>query len=156
MAETLIETVLGIDVSPQRVWATIGDTSRYAEWVVNTEAVVKASAPVARAGVTYEERNTVIGPFTGTTRWHVTAFEPGRRAVHDGEGLTIVRWMRLELIVEPDAGGTRYTQRFSYVPALGPLGPVVNLMLRPSVSRDMHRSAQALKDLCEREARTAG
>ena len=60
--------------------------------------------------------------------------------------------MRLEMTVEPDGDGTRYLHEFSYEPGLGPLAPLVDLGLKPSIGRDMRRSVQTLREICEREA----
>lgn len=156
MSEARIETTVHIAAPPERVWATIVDTRRYAEWVVNTDEVVSASSDVADEGVRYEERNTVAGPVKGRSRWRVESVDPGRGTVHVGEGIAVARWMRLELTVEPDGSGTRYVHGFSYEPALGRLGPVVNSALGPLLARDMRRTAESLKELCEREAGGAG
>lgn len=155
MAVQTIENRVQIAAPPAQVWATITDTRRFAEWVVNTLEVVTASSDVADAGVTYTERNRIAGPLTGGSRWVVSACEPPRHTVHDGDGIWIAKHMRLEMTVEPDGEGTVLTHRFSYEPALGPLGPLVNLGLRPSLSRDMRRSVEQFKALCESEARAA-
>lgn len=152
MASQSIEHRVHIAAPPAAVWATIADTRRYAEWVVNTLEVVRASSDVADAGVTYEERNRIAGPLTGGSSWRVASCEPPRHAVHDGEGIWIAKSMRLEMTVEPDGEGTAYTHHFSYEPALGPLGRLVNLALRPSLARDMRRTIERLKTLCETEA----
>ena len=155
MSETLIEVELTIAVPPRQVWELISDTRRYAEWVVNTDEVLSASSDVADVGVTYEERNTVAGPIKGTSSWRVDSVDPGRHTVHSGTGIVLVKWMKLELTVEPQGEGTRYVHAFRYEPALGPLGPVMNAALKPSISRDMRRTAEALKALCEAQARVA-
>ena len=152
MAETVIEHVLTIAAPPAQVWATISDTRRYAEWVPNTLEVVTASCETADVGVTYSERNRIAGPLTGGSSWRVTAVDPGRSTVHEGEGIWIAKTMRLEMEVAPDGEGTRYTHRFVYEPALGPLGPLVNVGLKPSLRGDMRRAAENLQRLCEREA----
>ena len=155
MALQTLEHHAHIAVPPDRVWSTIADTRRYAEWVVNTIAVVTASSNVADVGVTYEERNRILGPLTGGSSWRVVVCDAPRHAVHDGEGIWIAKSMRLDMSVEPDGVGTRYTHRFSYEPALGPLGPLVNLGLRPSLNGDMRRTVARLKELCEREHQAA-
>ena len=155
MAVDVIEHCAHIAAPPAQVWATIADTRRYPEWVVNTLEVVTASSDVADAGVTYTERNRIAGPLTGGSTWVVSACEPPRRAVHDGAGIWVAKDMRLELTVEPDGEGTAYTHRFSYEPALGPLGRLVNLGLKPSLNGDMRRSVERLKALCESEAPSA-
>jgi uncharacterized protein YndB with AHSA1/START domain len=152
MAKQVIEHSAHISAPPAQVWQTIADTRRYPEWVMNTLEVVTASSEVADAGVTYTERNRIAGPLTGGSSWRVTSCDPPRHAVHDGDGIWIAKSMRLEMTVEPDGQGTAYTHRFSYEPALGPLGPLVNLGLRPSLSGDMRRTVERLKVLCEAEA----
>ncbi len=153
MSETVIECVAQIAAPPEQVWATISDTRRYAEWVENTDEVVSASADVAVEGVTYEERNTVAGPVKGRSRWVVDSADAPRHTVHSGEGIAVVKGMRLEMTLAPDGDGTRYQHRLIYTPALGPLGPLVNLVLRPSVQRATIRGVANLKAICEREAR---
>ncbi len=152
MGETKITIEQHIAAPPQQVWATINDTRRFAEWVVNTLEVTRADSERADAGVTYDERNRIAGPLTGSSRWVVASSEPPRRTVHTGEGIWLAGPMRLEMTVEPDGDGTHYLHEFFYEPGLGPLAPLVDLGLRPSISRDMRRSVQALRELCEREA----
>ena len=152
MSESVIECIVRIAAPQEQVWATISDTRRYAEWVENTDEVVTASSEVATAGVTYEERNTVAGPLKGRSRWRVESADAPRHTVHSGEGIAVVKGMRLEMTLAPDGDGTRYEHRLIYTPAFGPLGPVINLVLRPSVQRATDRSVQRLKAICEREA----
>lgn len=153
MGQTTITIEQHIVAPPERVWATITDTRRFAEWVVNTLEVARADSDSAEAGVTYDERNRIAGPLTGSSRWRVESADAPRRTVHSGEGIWLAGAMRLEITVEPDGDGTRYLHEFSYEPGLGPLGPVVDLALKPSIARDMRRSVQALCEICEREAR---
>ena len=152
MLVEVIEQQVHIAAAPEQVWATIADTRRYPEWVANTISVVSASSDVADAGVTYTERNRIAGPLTGGSSWRVAVCEPPRHAIHDGDGIWIAKSMRLEMTVEPDGAGTRYIHRFSYEPALGPLGPLVNLGLKPSLTGDMRQTVDRLKQLCESEA----
>lgn len=152
MSESVIECVAQIDAPQEVVWSVINDTRRYAEWVENTDEVVSASSHVADLGVTYEERNTVAGPVKGRSRWVVDSVDAPRAAVHSGEGIAVVKGMRLEMELSADGSGTRYVHRLVYKPALGPLGPLVNRALRPSVQRATERSVANLKAICEREA----
>lgn len=153
MSESVIECVVRIAAPQEQVWATISDTGRYAEWVENTDEVLSASSPVASEGVTYEERNTVVGPLKGRSSWRVDSAEAPHRTVHSGSGIAVVHGMRLEMTLSSDGDGTRYEHRLFYTPAFGPLGPVINLVLRPSVQRATERSVERLKAICEREAR---
>ena len=152
MSETTITIEQHIAAPPAQVWATIADTRRYAEWVVNTLEVTRADSEQADAGVTYDERNRIAGPLTGHSRWVVASAQAPRHTVHTGEGIWLAGAMRLEMTVEPDGDGTRYLHVFSYEPGLGPLAPLVDLALKPSIGRDMRRSVQTLREICEREA----
>ena len=152
MTVQVIEHRVHIAAPPAQVWATIADTRRYAEFVPNTLEVVTASSDVADLGVTYTERNRIAGPLTGRSSWRVTACEAPRHAIHDGEGIWAAKSMQLEMTVEPDGEGTAYTLTFRYEPGLGPLGPLLNLGLKPSLNGDMRRTAEQLKALCESEA----
>lgn len=151
MGETTIRIEEHIAAPPEQVWATITDTRRYAEWVVNTLEVTSAESETADAGVRYSERNRIAGPLTGGSQWVVTSVDPGHRTVHTGEGIWLAGTMRLDMTVEADGAGTRYLHVFTYEPGLGPLGPLVDLGLRPSIGRDMRRSVRLLRELCERE-----
>jgi carbon monoxide dehydrogenase subunit G len=151
MGQTLIAVEERIDAPAQQVWATITDTRRYAEWVVNTLEVTRADDVRADAGVRYEERNRIAGPLTGSSRWVVESVDGMRRTVHAGEGIWLAGAMRLAMTVEPDDEATRYRHEFTYEPRLGPLGPVVDLALKPSITRDVRASVRALRALCERE-----
>ena len=152
MSTTTIRIEEHIAAPAEQVWATITDTRRYAEWVVNTLEVTYADGDTAGEGVRYEERNRIAGPLTGSSRWVVTSVEPGRSTVHTGDGIWLAGAMTLEMAVEPDEDGTRYRHVFTYEPGLGPLGPVVDLALKPSIGRDTRASVRALRELCEGEA----
>ena len=119
---------------------------------MNTLEVTYSDSDVADAGVRYEERNRIAGPLTGSSRWVVSSVDPGRATVHTGDGIWLAGTMTLDMTVEPDGAGTRYVHVFTYEPGLGPLGPVVDLGLRPSIGRDMRASVRRLRELCEREA----
>lgn len=149
MGDTTITIEEHIAAPPEQVWATITDTRRYAEWVVNTLEVTSADSETADEGVRYTERNRIAGPLTGSSRWEVTSVVPGASTVHTGEGIWLAGTMRLSMSVAPDGAGTRYVHVFTYEPGLGPLGPVVDLGLRPSIDRDMRASVRRLKELCE-------
>ena len=156
MSETVIECVVHIDAPQDHVWAMISDTRRYAEWVENTDRVLTASSERAESGVTYEERNTIAGPLKGTSRWVVDVAQAPRHTVHSGDGIAVANGLRLEMTLEPEGEGTRYVHRLVYTPAFGPLGPLIDVVLKPSVTRATRRSVANLKTICEREAHTTG
>jgi uncharacterized protein YndB with AHSA1/START domain len=148
---TSIVSEIHIDAPPQRVWELIGSTQRYADWVVNTLAVTRVDAPVAEVGVTYDERNRVIGPWTARSSWRVISADPPHHAVHEGSGIPLARDLRLECTLSPDGEGegTRYRHVISYQPALGRLGTLIDAIVAPSLRRDGRRTVEQLKAIVE-------
>jgi uncharacterized protein YndB with AHSA1/START domain len=146
---TDIVSEIRIDAPPQRVWDLIGSTERYAEWVVNTLAVTRADSPVADAGVTYDEHNRVMGPWTARSTWRVRSADPPRHTIHEGSGIPLAQELRLEITLTPDGEATSYRHAISYRPALGPLGRVIDAVVAPSLRRDGRRTVERLKALAE-------
>ena len=146
---TEIVTEIRIEAPPQRVWNLIGSTERYAEWVVNTLAVTRVDSPVADVGVTYDERNRVMGPWTARSTWRVRSAEPPRHTVHEGSGIPLAQDLRLECTLSPDGEATIYRHAISYRPALGALGRVIDAVVAPSLRRDSRRTVDQLKALVE-------
>ena len=148
---TEIVSEIRIDAPPQRVWDLIGSTERYAEWVANTLAVTRVDSPVADAGVSYDERNRVMGPWTARSTWRVRSADPPRHTVHEGSGIPLAQDLRLECTLTPDGEATHYRHVISYRPALGPLGRLIDAVVAPSLRRDGRRTVQALKALVDAE-----
>lgn len=146
---TEIVSEIRIDAPPQRVWDLLGSTERYAEWVVNTLAVTRVDAPVADVGITYDERNRVIGPWTARSQWRVRSAEPPRHTIHEGSGIPLAEDLRLECTLTPDGDATMYRHVISYRPALGPLGRLIDAVVAPSLRRDIRRTVEQLKALAE-------
>jgi len=146
---TSIVSEIRIDATPQRVWELIGSTQRYAEWVVNTLAVTRVDSAVADEGVTYDERNRVIGPWTARSTWRVVSADPLRHTVHTGSGIPLAQDLRLECTLTRDGDATSYRHVISYRPALGPLGRLIDIVVAPSLRRDGRRTVQQLKALVE-------
>ena len=151
-ARTEIVSEIRIDAPPERVWEVIGATERYAEWVVNTLAVTRADSPVADPGVTYDEHNRVMGPWTARSKWRVRSAEPPRHTVHEGSGIPLAQDLRLEITLDPDQDATRYRHVISYEPALGPLGRLIDAVVAPSLRQDIRRTVERLKALVEAES----
>lgn len=146
---TEIVSEIRIDAVPQRVWEVIGATERYAEWVVNTLAVTRVDSPVAETGVTYDERNRIMGPWTGRSSWRVLSSDPRRHTVHEGSGIPLARDLHLEITLTPDGDGTLYRHEISYRPALGTLGRLIDKVVAPSLRRDIRLTVERLKALVE-------
>jgi uncharacterized protein YndB with AHSA1/START domain len=151
-AESRIVASTVIQASPETVWDAVSAIERYAEWVVNTDEVVRTDNPQAGPGVTYEERNTIAGPWKASTRWRVTEYDPPHRQAHEGEGVAVARRVRLELELGPAGESTEITNTVVYEPKFGPAGAVLDKALRPMLARDLQRTMENLKRLVESEA----
>ena len=114
-----------IPAPSERVWEVLDDTSRYAEWVPQTLEVTRNDGE-AVVGATYDERNQVVGPIKGTSRWRVIERDPGRYSLHEGEGLPLVKNVSIEFRTEPAGESTEVASTLRYDTTLGPLGAVID------------------------------
>ena len=101
-----------------QVWRVLDDTSRYAEWVPQTLEVTRNDGE-AVVGATYDERNEVVGPIKGSSRWRVVERDPGRSSLHEGEGLPLVANISIEFRTEPAGESTEVTSILRYDTTLG-------------------------------------
>jgi carbon monoxide dehydrogenase subunit G len=136
---------------PEAVWELVSDPDRFAEWAALTEEVTRADKPL-KLGSTYEERNIVLGPIKGTSRWTVVQHEAPRRQTHRGEGIALAASLDFFIELEPDEQATRLTIGLRYRPGLGPLGALIDRVhLHRSMQAAMERSAANLAAIAERE-----
>jgi uncharacterized protein YndB with AHSA1/START domain len=153
---TEIAAEIRIAASPDRIWDVIGSTERYAEWVVNTLAVTRVDSAVADEGVSYDERNRIMGPWTARSKWVVLSTDPPRRTVHAGSGIPLAHDLELECKLTPVGEGTLYGHVISYRPALGAVGLLIDRIVAPSLQRDIRATVAKLKALVEAEASDPG
>ena len=147
---TAVATVV-VPAPPEAVWELVSDPGRFAEWAELTDEVIRADKPL-RLGSTYEERNIVLGPIKGTSRWTVVQHEAPRRQTHRGEGIALADSLDFFLQLEPAEQATELTVGLRYRPALGPLGALIDrLHIRRSTQAAMERSAANLAAIAERE-----
>lgn len=126
MAGSRSVTVSRVIPAPsERVWDVLDDTSRYAEWVPQTLEVTRNDGE-AVVGATYDERNTVVGPIKGSSRWRVVERDPGRSSLHEGEGLPLVKNLSIEFRTEAAGESTEVTSTLRYDPTLGPVGALID------------------------------
>jgi uncharacterized protein YndB with AHSA1/START domain len=126
MAASKSVTVSRVISAPaERIWEVLDDTSRYAEWVPQTIEVTRNDGE-AVVGATYDERNKVVGPIKGSSRWRVVERDPGRYSLHEGEGLPLVTNISIEFRTEAAGESTEVTSTLRYDPTLGPLGALID------------------------------
>jgi uncharacterized protein YndB with AHSA1/START domain len=131
-----------------RVWSLVADLHRYADWVESTIEVLRADDEVA-PGARYEERTRLSGLWTATTCWTITELQPGARIAFAADGVRAVRDLTLVLTLQQVAGGTAVTSTYAYLTRFGPLGSVLELVVRGNVVNDQRRSLRTLSHLAE-------
>jgi polyketide cyclase/dehydrase/lipid transport protein len=132
-----------------RVWELAGDVSRYAEWVESTVSMGQTDGS-ARLGLIYDERTRIIGPWIAVTRWRVTEFEPPRRQVHEGVGFVIARGMAVIIELRPVDENTHFVLTVRYTPRLGPIGALIDRVVRGMLTRAQQRSVNVFAALVVR------
>jgi uncharacterized protein YndB with AHSA1/START domain len=139
-----------IPAPSEQIWKILDDTSRYAEWVPQTLEVTRNDGE-AVVGATYDERNAVIGPIKGSSRWHVVERDPGRFSRHEGEGLPLVTNISIEFRTEPAGESTEVTSTLSYDPTLGPLGALIDKAAHGQTVAAQEEALANLEELVVRE-----
>ena len=143
-----------IPAPSDQIWRVLDDTSRYAEWVPQTLEVTRNDGE-AVVGATYDERNRVVGPIKGNSRWRVVERDPGRYSLHEGEGLPLVKNLTLEMRTEAAGESTEVTSTLRYDPTLGPLGALIDKVAHGQTVAAQERALANLEELVRSEAAQA-
>lgn len=98
-----------------------------------------------------EELTRIAGPWKSVTRWRVTEFDPLRRQVQEGQGVSTAKGMAVIIELSPAGQDTRFTLTLRYTPRFGPIGALIDRAVRGSITRSQQRSAQAFATLAARE-----
>ena len=130
---------------PEPVWELASDTSRYAEWVIGTDEVTRTDGP-AREGSTYDERNTILGPWKASAKWRVTEFTEGRRQVHESGDVPFVKRLLVIMELEPEADVSLLTLTLR---AEG--SGLFGRLMKPGVERDNRKTVGQFAELARRE-----
>ena len=138
-----------VAASPEQVWELLSDTSRYAEYVEGTAAVLRNSGQ-AREGATYEELNPILGPWKARTTWTVVEFDPPRRQRHRSLDVPLTSTLDVVMEVEPDDDGSRVTLTLEGAPSHGPLGAAFARLMRGQVDRDNRKTIENFAALAAR------
>jgi uncharacterized protein YndB with AHSA1/START domain len=138
-----------IDVPIERVWETIMDPDRLADWVTIHKSVENAGRPPLRRGATMDQTMSVRG-ITFRVHWRLVELEPPHLARWEGQGPAhSAALIRYELSSDADRTTFRYTNEFR--PPGGRLGSVAGRFIVGATSEREARSSLArLKALLER------
>jgi Polyketide cyclase / dehydrase and lipid transport len=112
--------------------------------------MIRTDGP-ARAGATYEELSRIAGPWKSVTRWRITEFDPPRRQVQQGKGVSTAKDMAAIIELSPAGQDTNFTLTARYTPRFGPVGALIDRAVRGSITRSQQRSAQAFAALVGRQ-----
>jgi uncharacterized protein YndB with AHSA1/START domain len=137
---------------PEDVWELVSDTTRYAEWVDGTRAVTRTDGP-AWDGSTYDEANTLLGPWKARSSWRVTEYTPHRRQVHTSTDLPLSKRFEVVMELEPQGEGTLFVLTLNGTPSLGPVGALADRLVRGTVAAGNRRTVENLAALVDRERR---
>ncbi len=145
---TAVQADTLIRAAPETVWATVMDPRRLADWVTIHCEVTDVSTGKPRVGYGMTQTIHLRGARFKVS-WKLTACEPGRRAVWEGQGPARSRaWIEYRLT--PEGGGTRFEYSNEFRAPLGPLGAVAGRALVGGISeREANRSLTQLKALLE-------
>ena len=147
MAGSRTVTVSRVIPAPNdRIWSVLDDTSRYAEWVPQTLEVTRNDGE-AVVGATYDERNQVVGPIKGSSRWRVVERDAGRYSLHEGEGLPLVKNVSIETRTEPAGESTEVTLTLRYDTTLGPIGALIDKVAHGQTVAAQERALANLEQL---------
>lgn len=147
-----VEETVTIAASPERVWEFVDDVHRVPEWVAFTDEMISVDGDPPGVGTVYRERGGV-GPIRSVSEWRIVEHEPPRRQVHVGD-LGIMK-PRLTIAVEPEGEHARLRQtvEFEALPALRPLGALLErLVIRRQMAKGLRETIGNAKRLIEAEA----
>jgi carbon monoxide dehydrogenase subunit G len=128
------------------------DPRRLADWVTIHCEVTDVSPGAPRVGFRMTQTIHLRGA-RFNVRWKLTAYDPDRRAVWEGQGPARSRaWIEYRLV--PENGATRFRYSNEFRAPLGPLGAMAGRALVGGISeREASRSLKQLKALLEDGAR---
>ena len=139
-----------IPASQEAVWRVLDDTSRYAEWVPQTLEVTRNDGE-AVVGATYEERNQVVGPIKGSSKWKVVERDEGRYSLHEGEGLPLVKNVSIEFRTEAAGESTEVTSTLRYDSTLGPVGALIDKLAHGQTVAAQEKALAGLEEILKTE-----
>jgi uncharacterized membrane protein len=137
-----IERCVDIAAPPEHVWALLEDVRRLPEYSQSTDEVRDAPERITAVGQEYVQVGRVLGVKL-TSRWRVTALEPGRLLGNEGSLAPGVRYTLTQRLEPLPSGGTRLWINIEYTVPGGALG---RLAARAGAEARAGREAQSVLD----------
>jgi uncharacterized membrane protein len=137
-----IERCVDIAAPPEHVWALLEDVRRLPEYSQSTDEVRDAPERITAVGQEYVQVGRVLGVKL-TSRWRVTALEPGRLLGNEGSLAPGVRYTLTQRLEPLPGGGTRLWINIEYTVPGGALG---RLAARAGAEARAGREAQSVLD----------
>jgi carbon monoxide dehydrogenase subunit G len=137
-----IERSIDIAAPPERVWDLLEDVRRLPEYSESTDEVREAPERLTAVGQEYVQVGRLLG-MKLTSRWRVTAIDPGRLLSSEGSLAPGVRYTLTQHVEPLDAGRTRLSIDIDYSIPGGALG---RLAARAGAEARAGREAQAVLD----------
>ena len=137
------ETTVGIEATPDKVWATLADVQRWPEWTAAMAHVERLNGEVLALGA----RVRIKQPRMPALVWKVTELDPGQSFSwqSDSTGVTTVG----SHVVKATANN-RVTVTLG-IHQSGALAPVIGLLTSRTTRRYLTMEAEGLKLRCEAE-----
>jgi uncharacterized protein YndB with AHSA1/START domain len=146
-----VKTDIEIAAPIEKVWDTLMDPYRLADWVTIHKSVGQVSDPPLREGSTMRQAMHVRG-FTFHVNWTVVELDKPRRAEWKGSGPAHSRARIRYELTSLDDGRTRFQYTNEFSPPGGRLGNVASRVIVGATSeREADRSLTKLKALLERD-----
>ncbi len=146
MVKASVEIAAPID----RVWETVMDPARLADWVTIHKAVKDVSASPLRKGATMDQSMVVRG-VTFHVHWTLVEVDSPRQAEWEGTGPAHSQARIRYALTSADDNCTVFEYTNEFHPPGGRLGHVASRVVVGATSeREAHKSLSRLKALVER------
>jgi|SRR5215218_1390379 len=142
-----VERSIDIAAPPERVYDTVMDPARLADWVTIHDRLVDAPNGALEQGSRLTQSLKLAGR-RFTVRWTVVENHPCERVVWEGKG-PVASHARVEYSFGPNGDGTRFSYTNEYDLPGGPLGRVAGRAVARITQKELEGSLRRLKSLVE-------
>jgi carbon monoxide dehydrogenase subunit G len=138
----LVEREIVLPVPIEEAWTALMDWERQADWMLDADSVTVLSHEREGVGVRLAVRTRLFGVAAFTEPMEVTGWDPPRRLEIKHGSLVegVGTWL-----LEPVAGGTRFTWREDIRLAVPVVGGLAATAYRPVMRTLMGRAMKALR-----------